>query len=184
MTKTTLRIVANGMPTFHHVAVLFVRANARMPRKFTDETSAIGTTATTRPPWVGKPCELRQPPANAWASRSRSWPRPRRTPPSRPATRRTSRAMLPQTTQEVIAAGPAGTRAVFAPTGQPEPMIDPIDTLSGETAPIWLRSDLESLGVGCAGAMTATTELHFSRRPDSCRNFRTRVAAPEERRVA
>lgn len=61
---TTLRIVANGMPTFHHVAVLFVRASARMPRKFTDETSAISTTATTRPLWVGKPCELIQPPAN------------------------------------------------------------------------------------------------------------------------
>src|SRR3954453_18693383 len=45
----TAKIASSGTPTFHHVAVLFVAASARTPRKLIDEMIAMRMIATIRP---------------------------------------------------------------------------------------------------------------------------------------
>ena len=60
----TTKIVSSGTPTFHQVAVLFVAASARTPRKLIDEMIAIRTTATTSPLVVSVWSGFSQPCAN------------------------------------------------------------------------------------------------------------------------
>src|SRR5436853_64765 len=45
----TAKIASSGTPTFHQVAVLFVAARARTPRKLIDEMIAMRTSATITP---------------------------------------------------------------------------------------------------------------------------------------
>src|SRR3954467_10243115 len=49
LTIASTKIVSIGTPIFHHVAVLFVCASLRTPRKLIDVKIAISTTAATTP---------------------------------------------------------------------------------------------------------------------------------------
>src|SRR6201746_532639 len=68
-------------------------------------------------------------------------------PPSSAWTRARTRIATPPMTHEMIAAGPAVTRAFWAPKSQPEPMIDPVEAHSRPISPISRLSET-GRGVG------------------------------------
>ena len=47
--KDSTRITSSGTAIFHQVAMLFVRASSRIPRKLIDVSRAISSTATMSP---------------------------------------------------------------------------------------------------------------------------------------